>query len=57
MYIYICIYIYNRTKIKTWYYPELLRPETMELLGDTRSKITKGKDGKCMSNLEITVGV
>ena len=29
----------------------------MGLLGDTRSKITKGKDGKCMSNLEITVGV
>ena len=57
MYVYIYIYIYYRKKIKTWYYPELLRPETMELLGDTRSKITKGKDGKCMSNLEITVGV
>ena len=57
MYIYICIYIYNRTKIKTWYYPELLRPETMELLGDTRSKITKGKSGKRMLNLEITVVV
>ena len=30
-------------KIKTGYYLELLTPETMKLLGSTKSKITKDK--------------
>ena len=30
-------------KIKTGYYLELLNPETMKLLGSTKSKITKDK--------------
>ena len=35
----------NRTtyKIKTGYYLELLTPETMKLLGSTKSKIVKDK--------------
>ena len=28
-------------RIKIGYYPELLTPETMKLLGSTKSKITK----------------
>ena len=28
-------------KIKTWYYLEFLTPETIKLLGNTKSKITK----------------
>ena len=32
-------------KIKNGYSPELLRPETMKLLGSTENKITKGKNG------------
>ena len=30
-------------KIKTGFYLELLNPETMELLGSTKSKITKNQ--------------
>ena len=41
-------------KIKTEYYLELLTPETMKLLGSTKSKITKDKKGENVSHLEIT---
>ena len=41
-------------KIKTRYYLELLTPETMKLLGSTKSKIKKDKNGKNVPNLEIT---
>ena len=41
-------------KIKTEYYLELLTPETMKLLGTTKSKITKNKNGENVHNLEIT---
>ena len=41
-------------KIKTGYYLELLTPETMKLLGSTKSKITKDEKGENMSCLEIT---
>ena len=39
-------------KIKTVY--ELLTLETMKLLGNTKSKITKDKNGKNVPALEIT---
>ena len=41
-------------KIKTGYYLELLTPETMKLLGSTKSKITKDENGKNVPRLEIT---
>ena len=41
-------------KIKTGYYLELLTPETMKLLGSTKSKITKDKNGENVLYLEIT---
>ena len=41
-------------KIKTGYYLELLTPETMKLLGSTKSKITKDENGKNVPYLEIT---
>ena len=41
-------------KIKTGYYLELLTPETMKLLGSTKSKIYKDKNGEKMPHLEIT---
>ena len=41
-------------KIKSGYYLELLTPNTMKLLGSTKSKITKNKNDKNVSNLEIT---
>ena len=41
-------------KIKTRYYLKLLTPETMKLLGSTKSKIKKDKNGKNVPNLEIT---
>ena len=41
-------------KIKTGYYLELLTPETMKLLGSTKSKITKDKNGENVPYLEIT---
>ena len=41
-------------KIKTGYYLELLTHATMELLGSTKSKITKDESGKNVSHLEIT---
>ena len=44
-------------KIKNGYYLELWNPETMKLLGSTESKITKDKNGKYLSYLEITEAV
>ena len=41
-------------EIKTGYYLELLTPETMKLLGSTKSKITKDKNGENIPYLEIT---
>ena len=41
-------------KIKTRYYLEPLTPETMKLLGSTKSKITKDGNGENVSYLEIT---
>ena len=40
-------------KIKNGYYLELLAPETMKLLGNTESKITKDKNGENVPHLEI----
>ena len=53
----ICISkIENRTtfKNKTWYYLEVLTPETMKLLGGTKNKVTKGKNGESVPHFEIT---
>ena len=41
-------------KIKTRYYLEILTPETMMLFGNTKTKITKDKNGENMPHLEIT---
>ena len=41
-------------KIKTEYYIELLTPETMKLLGSTKSRINIEKNGENVPNLEIT---
>ena len=40
-------------KIKNGYYLELLTPETMKLLGSTKSKITKDKNSENIPHLEI----
>ena len=44
-------------KINTGYYLEMLTPETMKLLGSTKSKITKNEKNENVSKLEITEGV
>ena len=44
-------------KIKTGYYLELLTPETMKLIGITKSKITKDENGENVPYLEITDAV
>ena len=41
-------------KIKTGYYLELLTPKAMKLLGSTKRKITKDKNGEKVPYLEIT---
>ena len=41
-------------KIKTLYYLKLLTPETMKLLGSTKSKIAKSENGKNVPDLEFT---
>ena len=41
------------SKIKNGYYLELLTPETMKLLGSTKSKITKDKNSENVPHLEI----
>ena len=40
-------------KIKTLCYCDLLAPETTKLLGSTKSKITKDKNGENVPDLEI----
>ena len=40
--------------IKAGYYCELLTPETVKLLGSTKSKKTKDKNGENVPHLEIT---
>ena len=40
-------------KIKNGYYLELLTPETMKLLGSTKSKITKNKNCENVPHLEV----
>ena len=44
-------------KIKNRYSLELLMPETMKLLGSTKNKITKDKNGESVPHLEITEAV
>ena len=41
-------------KIKTGYYLEQLTPETMKLLGNTKTKITKDENDENVSYLEST---
>ena len=41
-------------KIKDGYSLELVTPETMKLLGSTKSKITEDKNGENVPHLEIT---
>ena len=41
-------------KIKTRYHIELLTPETMKLLENNKSKITKDKNSENVPNLEMT---
>ena len=41
-------------KIKTGYYLELLTPETTKLLGSTKNKITKNKNGENVPHIEMT---
>ena len=40
-------------KIKNGYYLELLTPETMKLLGSSKSRITKDENGEDVPNLEV----
>ena len=40
--------------MKTGYYIELLKPETMKLLRNTKSKITTNENGENVPHLEIT---
>ena len=40
-------------KIKSGYYLEPVTPETMKLLGSSKSKITKDENGEDMPNLEV----
>ena len=40
-------------KIKNGYYLELLTPETMKLLGSTKNKVTKDKNGENVPLLEV----
>ena len=40
-------------KIKNGYYLELLTPETMKLLGSTKSKITKDKNGENVPHVKV----
>ena len=40
-------------KVKTEYYHEFLTPETMKLLGSTKSKINRDKNGENGSRVKI----
>ena len=42
------------SKINTGSYLEHLTPETMKLLGSTKNKITKDKNGENVSHFEVT---
>ena len=44
-------------KIKTGYYLELSTSETVKLLGSTKSKITKGKNGENIPHLKINEAI
>ena len=44
-------------KIKARYYLELLTPETMKLLGSTKSQIKKDENGENAPQLELTEAV
>ena len=39
-------------KVKTGYYLECLTPETMKLLGNTKSKVSKNENGENVPYLE-----
>ena len=41
-------------KTKTGYHLELLTPETMKLLGSTKSKVIRDENGEMMPHLENT---
>ena len=41
-------------KVKAGYYLDFLTPETMKLLGSTKSKITKDENGENVPHLELT---
>ena len=41
-------------KVKTGYYLELLTPETMKLIGNTKSKITNDENSENVPQLENT---
>ena len=41
-------------KVKTGYYPKPLLTETMKLLGSSKNKLTKDKNGENVPHLEIT---
>ena len=43
-----------KLKIKSGYYLELLTPETLKILGGTKTKITKDETGEDIPYLEIT---
>ena len=43
-----------KLKIKTGYYVKLLILETIKLLGSTKNKTTKDKNGENVSHLQIT---
>ena len=40
-------------KVKIGYYPELLTPETMKFLGNTKSQITENKNDENVPHLGI----
>ena len=44
-------------KVKTDYYLELITTEIIKLLGSTKSRMTKNKNGKNVTHLEIAEGV
>ena len=44
-------------KIKPEYHLELLTPETTNLLGITKNKITKDKNGESAPHLEISLNI
>ena len=47
--------ILNRVKVKPGYKLELLSPETMKLIGNTKKDVDKNKDGEDAPKLESVV--